>query len=112
MSVQVVEQMEEFFLAFFLVREELDIIHDEYVILAVLFFKLRNAAILHCRHKILREFLRAYVKNTLARPRRFDVVSYRLEEVRFAVSRGTVDKEGVVGYPGGFQDCLRSGVSE
>ena len=101
-----VEEVEKLFLGPFLLCHELDVIHDEDVVLAVLVFELVRAAARDRIDEIDRKTLGTHVKDLLIAVRFLEMITDRLDEVGFPVPRRAVDKERVIGETRAFDDRL------
>jgi len=107
-----VEEVEEFLLVLFFAGKELNVVHDDDVILAVLLFELRLLAELDRTHKVDGEFLGGDVVDLLRWVVRLYGIPYRLHEVCLAAAGVAVDKERVVIHAGIFENRLCRSVSE
>ncbi len=96
--VQGIEEMKEFFLAAILVAgEELNIVHDEDIIFAILLLKGLESRCLERVHYLLDELVRGHVVNVLVGGRSLDVVSHCLDKMCFAMTSRAIDEEWIVG---------------
>ena len=84
--------MEEFFLGLLGVGDELHVVHDKYVVLAVLILEIVRISCAHGVDVINCEFLACYVQHFFTRMTLFEVIPYRLYEVCFTVPRRSIDE--------------------
>ena len=107
-----VEEVEEFLLGFFSVRDELHVVHDEHVVLAVLVFEVVGVPRAHRVDVIDGETLGGNVENFFIRGPFLEVVADRLNEVRFAHAGIAVYEERIVDLPRALDDRLRGRMGE
>src|SRR3989344_5242399 len=110
--VERIEKVKELLLRLLGVRDELHVIHDEHVVLAVLVLEAVRATGAHGIDVIDSEALRGHIENLLVRVRFLEMIPYRLNEVRLAAPRRAVNEERVVRKAGTLEDGLRGGACE
>src|SRR3989338_4436173 len=108
--VERVEKMEEFLLRLLGVRDELHVVHDEDVVLAILVLEAVRAAGAHGIDVIDGETLRGHIEDILIRVLFLEMIPYRLNKVRLAAPRRAVNEERVVRKTRALEDGLRGGV--
>src|SRR3989344_6984304 len=88
--------MEQLLLGFLFVRQELYVIHDEHVIFPVFIFELVDFLGLYRGDKVGGESFRGDIEDFFLLKGAFYMVSYRLDEMCFPMSRSSVHKKRVV----------------
>src|SRR3972149_124169 len=104
--------MKQLFLCFFFIRKKLNVVHDQNVILSIFFFKTIYSVRLNRVYVVNREFFRGCIVYFLSHPHFFNMVSDRLDEVRFSKARFPVNKQWVVCCAKLFYNRLRSSMSK
>src|SRR3989338_3859509 len=104
--------MEKFFLRLYFFRKELNIIHDEKVVLSILILEAVRRSRLHRIGVVDGKFLGRKIKHLSPRVLFLKVVSYRLDQVRFTASCVAVDEEGIIGDAGAGEYRLGGCVGE
>ena len=97
--VQGIERMEELFLCTFLALQELDVIDDEHVQIAVATLEGFLGVVTHGINEVVGELFRGNVANPQVRVQMLGVVANAVEQVRLAKTRTAGDKQRVVGAP-------------
>ena len=111
--VDFVERVEELFLEFLGALEELDVIDEQHVELAVAPFEHRHSGpVPDGLDERVHEGLGRDVAHPLAGEHGADVVPDGVEQVGLAQPGGAVDEQGVVGLRGRLGDRERGGVGE
>ena len=110
--VERVERVEEFLLRGVFAGDELDVVHQQNVGLAVLFVKLAHGALANRVDELVGELVALDVQRAHLRVRLLDVVADGVQQVGLAEARVPVDEERVVGAGGVRGDGQRSGVSK
>src|SRR3989344_644648 len=104
--------MKQLFLRFFFIGKELNVVHDQNVILSVFFFKTIYLVRLNRVYVVDREFFRGRIVYFLPPPHFFNMVSDRLDEVCFSKPCFSVNKKRIVCRTKLFYNRLRSSVSK
>src|SRR3989344_5516586 len=104
--------MKKLLLCFFCVRDELNVIHYQNVVLPVLVFEAIRASGAHSIYVINRESLGCNVEYLFIGVRFFEIVAHRLYEVSFSVPRRAIDKKRVVYLPRSFNNRFCGRVRE
>jgi len=99
-----VERVEELFLGPLLVGDELDVVDEQQVDLAVTGPELVDLALLDARDELVGELLAGGVDDPLPRQPGEHLVADGVHEVRLAEAHSTVEEERVVGVPGSLGD--------
>src|SRR3989338_5576363 len=107
-----VEQVEEFFLRLQFLRKEMDIVHNEKVILAVLIFEPVRCSRLHRISIVDSKFLGSKIKYLSSRILFLEVIPDRLNKMRLPPPRVAVDEKGFIGNAGALQRRLTRGIGE
>ena len=110
--VERVEGVEEFLLGAFLAGEELDVVDEQDIGLAVFFAEFHQRAVLDGIDELVRELLAGEVNDLCGGVVGLHMMADRLEEVGFSNAADAVDKEGIVGDGGRIADGERGGVGE
>ena len=84
----------------FFFREELNIIHNKEVVLAIFILKTIRSSRLHRIGIINREFFRGEIKNFLALILFFKLIADGLDEMRFSAAGVAVNEERIIGDAG------------
>ena len=105
-----IEEMEEFFLSLFFIGEELHIIHDKGVVLAVFVFETVGGTTLETIEIINRKALAGNVEHLLAWT--LEVITHSLDEVGFTVASLSIDKKWIVWNTRLLTDCFGRSVSK
>jgi hypothetical protein len=98
--------MEKLFLGFFRISDELDVVHDEDIVLAVLVFEIISRALAHRVDIVDRESLARDIQDFFVRVLFLEVVADRLNEVSLSVACLPVDKERLYARPGRSSTAL------
>ena len=88
--------MEESLLGLHLVLQELDVVHQEHVVLAVALLELEGRVVSHQVDEVVGELLAGNVADAHARVLILDVVTHGAQEVRLSQPDAPVDEERVV----------------
>ena len=107
-----VEGVEELHLRRLLAADELDIVNEQQIEVAVLLPKLLTRVVLDGGDDVVREILARYEADVELRMQLVHVVANGVEYMRFAEARTAVDVKGVVGGGGVVRNGYRSGVRE
>src|ERR1700730_3937326 len=111
--MDLVERVEELLLEFLGALEELDVVDEQYVEVAVATLEQRHAgAIPDGLDEVVHKRLRREVAHSEFREQRTDVMSDRVQQVRLAEPRASIDEQRVVGLGRLFGDGERGGVRE
>jgi hypothetical protein len=108
--VQRVEGVEELFLDTFFAFDELNVIDEEDVDVAVAALESNLAVVAERIDEVVGEFLGGDVLDPHAREQSLCVVAGGMQQVRLAETRLAPDEQGVVGTSGCFGDCQSSGM--
>ena len=106
-----IERVEELFLCRLLAAEEVDVVNEKEVGLAVATPEVRHGAFCDRRDHVVRELLRRDERHPATRNTRKNFVRDGLHEVCLAQASGSINEERVVGLARGRRDsrCSRSG---
>ena len=111
-AVQVVERVEELLLELLGALEELDVVDEQHVDLAVAPFEARHVLRAHRVDELVHHRLGRDVANALAREELADVVADRVQQVGLAQPGRAVDEQRVVGPGRALGDRQRGRVRE
>ena len=104
--------MEEFLLRALFARDELNVVHQKNVDLAVFVLEFRCCAVVERFDKLVGEFLAVGEDYLHRRVVSFYLVAYGVEQVRLAESRVAVDEQRVIRLAGVRCDRLRRRMGE
>src|SRR3989338_1416023 len=110
--VEGVESVEKFFLDFFHLTDELNIVNYEEIILTVLFLEGIRLIVLECVDKISREFLQRKIMHLFVRIFLLDGVPNRLNQVSFTQASAAIDKKRVILRSRTLNNSLGSCISK
>ena len=95
--MKMVENMEEHFLRSVQVLDKLNIIHQQYIYRLIEAEEICQFVVLGRSHILHLEVIGAKVKHAFVGIKRFDLITYRVEQVSFAHSGTTVYKKRIEG---------------
>ena len=104
--------MEEFLLRALLARDELNVVHQKNVDLAVFVLEFRCCAVVERLDKLVGEFLAVCEDYLHRRVVSFYLVAYGVEQMRLAEPRVAVDEQRVIRLAGVRRDRLRRRMGE
>src|SRR5215203_3934143 len=110
--VERVEGVEERFLGLYLVLQELDIVHQEHVVLPVALLELQRRVVPHGVDEVVSELLAGYVADAHAGVLILHVVAHGAQEVRLPEPDPPIDEQWVVDEPRGLRHRQRCRVGE
>ena len=105
-----VERVKKFLLRAFLAGEELDVVNEQHVHLAVALAEFHERAVLDRVNELVRELLARDVGNFRTLAVREDMLADGVHEVRFPESHSAVEKERVVNFARRLRDGAARGV--
>ena len=100
--IDVVEGVEKLLLRRALARDELDIVHEEQIHIAVLHPEILDRAVLYRADHLVCEVVALDVGELFVRLPLVDGLSYRKEQVRLAEAGVAVDEQGIIGLRRGI----------
>ena len=100
--MQRIENVEELFLGLFLSTEELDVVNDQQIDLAIEKGEVADAVVLDSLNELIRKALAGDVKNICIGAIRVQVVSYGLNKVGLAQADASVQKKWIEARPAGL----------
>ena len=110
--VEGIERVEKLLLRRILARDELNVVDQQRIHLAVFVSELLLLLFVYSLDKLIREILALYIGDVCVRIVKQDIVRYRVHEVGLSDSRRSVDEEGVVLLCGMLRDVFRHRMCE
>src|SRR3989344_2840187 len=111
--VKRVESMEKFFLGFFFSSDELDVVDNKHVHVAVTFFNVLHPLVSYRPHDVACEFFRRDISRTdLPLVECFDLIADHLDKMGFPQAHSAIHKEGIIFRARFLHDRGRGSIRE